>query len=113
MAGLPSSAQAACAANASHPRAGGGGSAWRADALPSGEKRPHVAGGGLWLIHVRGVAGVLHDLDLHRRQAPSELLRIDPRHQPVALAPDDERGRSDAVDSLLEALVRDGPDELA
>ena len=42
-----------------------------------------------------------------------ELLRVGPRHQPVVLAPDQQRGRGDAVDALLEPLVGDRPDELA
>ncbi len=54
-----------------------------------------------------------HRLDLGPRDLPRELLGVDGWGDPILGAPDEQGGRLHAVDALLEALVRNGPDELA
>src|SRR5881296_1392786 len=71
------------------------------------------AGCGLRLLQVGSVAGSLHDLDASLHQPAGELVRVRERDQPVVLPPDQQRGRLDAVDSLLQPLVGNRPDELA
>src|SRR4029450_8647623 len=60
-----------------------------------------------------GVARSLHRLDLGSRDLPSELFRVDEWGDPILGAPDEQGGRLHAVDALFEALVGNGPDELA
>ena len=68
---------------------------------------------GVELLPLRDVPGALDDLHPRARDPRRELLRVHGRDEPVLVAPDDERLRRDAVDALLQALVRDRPDELA
>src|SRR6266536_1427084 len=65
------------------------------------------------LLEMRRVSRPLHALDPGARDLPRELFRVDGWGNPILRAPDEQGGRLHAVDALLEALVRDGPDELA
>src|SRR5215472_2712572 len=65
------------------------------------------------MLEVRRMTGAGDDMKPRTSEALRELLRVYRRHEPVVRTPDDERWRGDAMDSLLQALVRDRPDELA
>ena len=64
-------------------------------------------------FEMRRMARFLHHLDARARESSGELLRVREGHQPIVLAPDQERRRLDPVHALPEALVGDRPDELA
>src|SRR5439155_11830091 len=63
------------------------------------------------LLKLRRVAGVVDHLDARAWNPACELFGIDGRHELVVGAPDHERGRFHAMDTLLQPLVRNWPDE--
>src|SRR5882724_8382752 len=63
------------------------------------------------LLEMWRVSRPLHALDPGPRDLPRELLRVDGWGNPILRAPDQQGGRLHAVDALLQALVRDGPEE--
>ena len=78
--------------------------------LEEGLHRPRGGGG---LLQMRRVAGARHHLEPRVRDPSRELLGVRARDQAVVLSPEQQGRRGDAVDALLEPLVRDRPDELA
>src|SRR6266498_3138557 len=49
------------------------------------------------LLEMGSVAGISHRLYAGLREPPDELIGVDGRHQTVLLAPDEQRGRLDAM----------------
>src|SRR5688500_13982758 len=73
----------------------------------------HQLDGPLRLLEVWEVRSVLDHLDPRSPDALTELVGVDALHEVVPVTPHDQRVRGDAVEALVQAPVRDRPDELA
>src|SRR5207249_6167346 len=67
----------------------------------------------LGLLVMRQMAGTVNQLNTRIGDPFRELLGVGGRDDAVSTSPDDQRRRGDAVDVLLQPLVRDRPNEFA
>src|SRR5207249_4962936 len=76
----------------------------RGAALPPDELPDHPRDG-VGSLEVWDVAGAVDGLHARARDPPRELVGVDRRHEPILLAPDQERRCAHPVNALLQPLV--------
>src|SRR5262245_31916316 len=79
------------------------------DYIGESQQRPGIR---LWALEAHEMPRLGDDLDAGVRDASPEDLGIRGRHEPIVRTPHDERGRGDARQALLEAVLRNREEEL-